>query len=80
MNEYVKNSNWQKISKIIDNAKKNKTNIFFLRKNDFIYKKKMNNNNLFAFRKMCIAISLIKNIFVMTHNNEHFEFDRIYEK
>ena len=78
--EYIKNSNWQKIIKILNNAKKNQIKILFLRENDIIFKKQMNDNISFVLRQMCIFANAIKNILSMTHDNEHLEFDRTYEK
>ena len=78
--EYIKNSDWQKIIKILNNAKKNQTKLLFLRKNDIIFRKQMNDNTSFVLKRMCIFANAIKNILSMTHDNEHLKFDRTYEK
>ena len=78
--EYIKNSDWQKIIKILNNAKKNQIKLLFLRENDIIFRKQMNDNTSFMLKRMCILANAIKNILNMTHDNEHLKFDRTYEK
>ena len=69
--KYIKNSNWQKIIKIIDVVEKNHTKIFFLRDQSFILKKWKNNNISFISRRMCISITVIQDILEMIYDNEH---------
>ena len=78
--EYIKNSDWQKIIKIFDDVEKNNIKILFLRKHDLIFRKKIDDNTSFTLRRMCISESIIKDILSMTHDNDHTEFDRTYEK
>ena len=79
IDEYALNSDWQKISSILNDVEQNQTKILFIRENDLIYRKKIYDTS-FVSRRMCISASMIKKILSMTHNNEHFEFDRTYEK
>ena len=78
--KYIKNSDWHKIIKILNNAKKNQIKLLFLRKNDIIFRKQMNDNTSFVLKRMCIFANAIKNILSMTHDNKHLKFDRTYEK
>ena len=77
--EYTLNSDWQKISSILNDVEQNQIKILFIRENDLIYRKEIYNTS-FVSRKMCISASMIKKILSITHDNEHFEFDRTYEK
>ena len=79
VSEYVENSDWQKIINVLNNAKKNQIKVSFMRKNELIFKKKINDTS-FIFRRMCISSSMIKEILSIAHDKEHSEFDHIYSK
>ena len=79
MKKYTENSKWRKIIKIIDAAEKIDIKISFIKDNDLIFKKKIENSS-FVSRRMCISICVIKNILSMTHDNDHQDFDRTYKK
>ena len=80
IDEYVKNFDWQKIIKVLNIVEKDQIKISFLRKNDLIFRKKINDNTFFVLRRMCILSTVIKEIFALTHNNDHVDFNRIYER
>ena len=56
-------------------------NIFFLRKNDFIYRKKSFQNAFFIFRRLCISTSCIKDILAIVYNKDNYSgFDKTYQR
>ena len=75
--EYIENSKWQKLIKIIDNAQKNDVKVSFLKKNDSIFRKEIEDFSLVS-KRMCISTSIVKNVFNIIHDNEHQDFDRTY--
>lgn len=79
IDEYVKNQDWRKIIKVLDNVDKDQTKISFIRENDVIFKKKIDDTS-FVSRRICISHSAIKNILSMTYDSDHTNFDRTYEK
>ena len=79
ISEYVENSDWQKIINVLNNAKKNQIKVFFMRKNELIFRKKINDTS-FILRKMCISSSMIKKILNIAHDKRHSEFDHTYNK
>ena len=79
---YQQNSTWRKISNIIDVNEKNHTSISFLRVDNIIYRRKINDNSSFVSRRMCVSTFMIKEILITVHNesNDHSEFDHFYER
>ena len=80
IDEYVKNFDWQKIIKILNIVEKNQIKISFFRKNDLIFKKKIDDNTSFVLKRMCILSTVIKEILALTHDIDHVDFDRIYQR
>ena len=81
LDEYITNQNWQRIIKILDSSKKNNIRLSFEKINDFIYRKELSDEtSLFVSRRMCVSHSMIDEILSMIHNNEHFDFDKTYER
>ena len=70
VNDYVKNSDWQKIIKVIEIAEKNHIKISFVRNQRLIFRKEIEDFS-FISRRMCISSSIIKDVLDMTHDNEH---------
>ena len=81
INEYAVDPNWIKIAKIIDSNNKDNTTIFFIKVDELIYRKKISDNaSSFVSRRMCVSASFVNDILHMIHNEDHFEFDRTYER
>ena len=76
--EYIKNSNWRKISKLIATSNKNETILSFITKDQLIYRKN-SHNMLFVSERLCISESLIQNILQTVHESSHSGFDKIYQ-
>ena len=76
--EYTKNSNWRKISKLIETSNKNGTILSFITKDQLIYRRD-SHNMLFVSERLCISESLIQNILQTAHESNHSGFDRIYQ-
>ena len=79
VNDYVKNSNWQKIIKIIEIVEKNYIRISFVRDQKLIFRKEIE-DFFFISRRMCISSSIIKDVLSITYDYEHQNFDRTYKK
>ena len=78
---YKNNFDWIKIIKLLQKNKN--VELSFLWKNEILYKRKISDQiSSFTFKKMCVSRTIVKNIFVMIHDDfdEHIEFDRIYNK
>ena len=81
LEKYVTDDNWQRIIKILNFSEKNNIHLFFERINEFIYRKELSDEtSFFVSRKMCVSHSMIEKILTMIHNDEHFDFDRTYER
>ena len=82
LHEYILNSKWIKIIKVIDSNEKNNISISFIKINDdLIYRKEISDNtSSFVLNRMCIFAFLVNEILHMIHNEDHFEFDRTYER
>ena len=81
INEYAVDSDWIKIAKVIDFNNRDNTTILFIKIDELIYRKEISDNaSLFVSKKMCVSTFFVNDILHMIHNENHFEFDRIYEK
>ena len=81
--DYITNFNWKKISdvlnkQIIDNS----AHFSFYRKNDLIFRSNdiTSDDHAFESRRLCIFATVISNILTTTHDENHVEFARCYEK
>lgn len=82
IDEYFKDSTWMKIKKIMKN--KNDTTIFFVEKNDLIYKlknftTKMNERHVYTSRRLCLFEEILKDIFRTIHEKSHLEYHKCYQ-
>lgn len=78
--KYNKNLDWQNKLQILNNAQKDRIKVSFVRNNKLLFKKKIDDNIFFVFRRICILSTIIKDILIMTHDSNHVNFHRIYEQ
>ena len=77
---YKQDSDWIKIENVLN--KFDNTSLLYVRKNDLIYRKKIDTNIAFyVSQRMCAFFEILKDIFSMIHDvNDHFDFDRTYKQ
>ena len=80
MTDYVENLIWKKVLKTLKLSKNDEIELSFLYDNDLIYRRKFSHNMSFTFQRLCISLSVIKNILSLIHDENHFEFDKIYQQ
>ena len=73
---YESDLNWKRIFSILN--VENDVVLFFCRENDLIFR--IDDFELYDTRRFCIFHSIIKDIFQLVHDEEHFEYARFYEK
>ena len=79
--KYQIDLSWAKIRKMIEISISNDIEIFFMQKNDFIYRKKSFQNSSFISRCLCISASCEQNILAIIHDeNNYVDFDKIYQR
>ena len=61
---------------------KQRTTFFYRKTNEFIYRSNdlIIDDHVYEFRRFCIFHLIIQDIFVVAHNDNHFEFVRCYDK
>ena len=80
---YVTDFNWKKIFDVLNNQiTENNARFSFYRKNDFIFRSNdvTFDDHAFESRRLCIFATIISNILTTTHDENHVEFARCYEK
>ena len=83
--EYIFDLNWKAITSVLNqqviNAK-NSAKLLFYRKNNLIFRSDdfTIDNHAYESYRLCISQSIIQNILVVAHDNNHFDFARCYEK
>ena len=80
---YKTNLNWQKINQILNVDDENVAKLFFCRrKNNLIFRSNdfIIENHVYEFRRFCISYFVVSNILRLTHDDEHANYVKCFEK
>lgn len=78
--DYINYSIWKKVRQTLKSNEKNNFELFFLRHDDLIYRKKSSHNIFFILRRLCISTTIVKNILNLIHDENYFKCDRTYQQ
>ena len=82
--DYFIDVNWKKISVVLDkqNVENDARFFFYWKINEFIFRSNefITDDHAYESRRLCIFHSIIQNILVVAHDDNHFEFARCYER
>ena len=84
--DYVNDFHWKKIFVVLNQQNKNAENSvklsFYKEINELIFRSNefIIENHVYESRRFCVSHATIENVFVVAHDDNHFDFARCYEK